>query len=368
MPGEITNEMSKAFMEQREAKRNGTTVPPPAGNEPPATQQAAAAPPPPAQPAPTFDEAAWLKEKSGGKFESWDTLWQAANKPAETITVQPTYANETSKQIAQLLSEDKELEVLPFLQARKLAKDITSMTPENRVRLHLKEEYGLSDTQVEREYNKLYVPAEDGIDPQDLEIDKKKAARRLENDAATATTYFTKKSEEIKLPFAQPKSAAAPQPTAEQKTVLDFGMTYGTDKISSFPFDYAEPQKGLAVKGTYTLPGDRIAAAKSKISVSPEHFLAGLIASRYYTPDGQVNVDALSRDSVFFDDPASMGSSIAKEALEQTFFQRLQQEKKPGLNGTGGPFLDIADTDKATLYKATRIPLSKPAAVTAPTG
>lgn len=376
---QMTDEVSKAILAARTENRNNpnmpgtppatisvatTTVVPPA----PASASSTTVIPPAATPAaPAFDETAWLKEKFEGKFASFDDLNAALNRPPEVRFEPPTFPNDESKFVYEALVSGKELDVLPMLQNRKLAADIPTLPDEDKVRMYLKSEYGLTDAQVEREYNKLYVPVTDGADPLDIEIEQKKAAKRLKNDAATAQQYFASKSVEIKMPFTPAPPPAAPKLTSEQQETMTFGQQFITDKISNAPFEFNEPQKALTVKGKVTLPAVPMEELKSKISKSPEHFLAGLL-TRYYTPDGKVNVDALTRDVYTLDNLPAIATDVAKESLEQTFKQRLFQEKSPGATGTGTPFLVAEDAEKAAAYKAMRIPIARPQSAAVPQG
>jgi hypothetical protein len=358
-----------AIKDQKDNPPAPTPAPEPAAGAVDTPAPAPVPAPPPLTPAATFDEAAWVTEKSGGKFKSWDELQAELNKPPVVQVQQPTFHNDISRQAYEAITGDRIMDLLPVLQTKKMATDIGTMPVDQRVKTYLKVKYDLNDTQAEREYERRYVPDETGLSGIDISIEKKKAEAMLNDEAETAVKYFSQKAEEIKFP--QPQQQAAPQLSEDARKVVQLGSSFAaTDKISKFPFEFdATQEHGIAVKGTVSLPGERIAAIKTQIATDPTSFLAGYL-SRYYTPDKQVNVDALARDIAYLDDPASWANQVAKDAFNQIFVGRLAQERnRPNGTVTGGPFNGTADeTQKNSVYKALRIPDEKKNGVTAPVG
>ncbi len=243
------------------------------------------------------------------------------------------------------------------------------MAPEVQVKTHMKALYGLTDTEVEREFSKSYVPDDTLTDPIDIDIAKKKATSRLNRDAQEAVTYFAKQAEEVKLPFVSSATPPAPKLTPAQEQAYENSNDFITANNSSIPFEFNEPQKALTVKGTYTPNKDRVAAIKAKISADPQAFLAGLIR-RWQTSDEQIDPDRLATDLDYLMNASALAVEIAQGSLEQTFKQRLQQEKQPGANGTtGGPFMTPGDASKEEMYRGMRIPIGRnPNIVAAPQG
>ena len=248
------------------------------------------------------------------------------------------------------------MDTLPILEKRKMAEQFPNLSDDEKVLAFIQTEYpSLTESQRKREFEKRYSFNQDGLSPEDIELETAKINDRKKRDAQTATEYFTKNIPELKLPTFEPPKPAVQELSEQQKQIMQFGSSFNEDKISKFPFEFNAAEKNIAVKGEVVLPDEKITELESKIAQDPESFLAGFVLSRYGTPDKQVNAKALARDILFLNEPALWGNQIAKDTLEQTYLERLKQERHyEGDRNVGGGNTNLSkeQAERAGMYKA----------------
>ena len=154
--------------------------------------------------APTFDETAWLKEKTGGKFEKWDDV-------ASKLEAQPelNFENEQSKTVYEYIQQGKLDEIAQFIVLQKALAGAENASDEEVIKMKMRiEESDLEaddlDLAFEVEFEK---PNEDEMD----EASYKKAMlvynRKLKKAATEARSFLGERKAELKLPaLSQPKT------------------------------------------------------------------------------------------------------------------------------------------------------------------
>ena len=328
----------------------------------------AATPAAPAQP--TFDPNAWLETQSGGKYKSWEAIQADLNKAPERVEVpvQPTFTNDASKAVYEAIVAGKEDDVLPILQARVFARNVATMQPEEIIKTKLKVEYpSLDASDIEAEFASRYQPDQLQLDAVQYAREQKKATDRLKKDAAEAITYFTSAVPEIKLPQVAQPAAAQPAPvqlSPDAQLAVALGETFGSDKVSTVPFEFAVPNTPIKVKGQTALPVEEITQLQSKIEKHPAEFLAGVISRRWGTASGTFNVEAIARDIIALENQQLMANKVAEQTYNQVIIEKLKIDKNYQQGATpsaSGGFQNVGEEAEGALQRLFRIPAEKAA-------
>lgn len=317
---------------------------------------------------PEFNPNTWLETQSGGKYKTWEEIQSDLSKPAEKVEVpvQPVFANDASKALYEAIVGGKEAEVLPILQARAFAKNVTTMQPEEIIKTKLKVDYPSFDaSDIEAEFASRYEPDQLQLDAVQYAREQKKANDRMRKDASEAVTYFTSAVPEIELPkVAQPTAtqAAPAQLSPDAQLAVALGETFGVDKVSSVPFEFAVPNTPIKVKGQTALPVDEIQQLQSKIEKHPGEFLAGVISKRWGAANGTFNVAAIARDIIALENQQAVANKVAEQTYNQVIIEKLKVDKNYQQGATAsasGGFQNPGEEGDVALQRLFRIPTER---------
>jgi DNA-binding Lrp family transcriptional regulator len=306
---------------------------------------------------PTID---W-KQFTDGKFESWEQIQEQLNKPPEVIKeVEPLkFANETSKQIYELLAEGKEEEVLPYLEKKQFVKQLDKYSDEDLIKLSIQREYPSFTTEdVQEEFERLYIPDELELNEKDFKREQKKAADRLKATATKVKNELRTIQDELVLPTQKVDTPPQEQLSDEAKSIVSFGESF-INGDNQFPFEFISEDKTTTVKGEVKIPEDKFLDIKGKIEKSPEAFLAGVISKRWAQTNGQLNAEAIARDFALLSNTGEIVQQAVKQSHDQTLLEKLQRDKnwRPGDIQGGGDFMpDQQQQDRQALNDFFGIP------------
>ncbi len=288
--------------------------------------------------APVFNEEAFFSEKSGGKFKTWDDIQAAMNKQPEVIkeTVQPTFANDASKNLFEMLVAGKEEEALPIIQKRVFAKKLNDLADDDVIISRIREQHpSLDETKAKRYFERQYAINESEYTAEDLEIEKALLIDKKKTDAQSARKYFTDAVGDLQFPAtAAAAPATVPQMSDAAKQVMQFGQEFAKADTSVFPFEFAPEGSQLKVKGQITPSADKVKQLSEQLGNDPEAFVAGFI-TKNWMKDGKFDKEAVARDLTFLSEAPLMFNSVASKVVNQVLEQRLALEKNL-LNGNGG--------------------------------
>lgn len=189
-------------------------------------------------PAPAVDYNGWLREKTAGKFESIEQVLEQINKPAA-----PTFENEQSRQLYEMLQQNKTDEVLDFLQMQAILGRTDKMSPAEKIKLQmLLDNPEWSEQDAEDEFNDRYmVDIDESTMPADkAERLKRAAERKILADSKAASQYLEQKRTELKLPAIGGQPADDPEVTAYKKDIetmneVNKQFTEALENIASQP-------------------------------------------------------------------------------------------------------------------------------------
>ena len=275
-----------------------------------------------------FNEEELFTTTSGGKYKTWEEINTAINKPAEIIkeTVAPTFANDASKQVFDLLVEGKVEETLPILQQRSFATKVQGMQDDDVIVAQLRNKYpSLTDVAARRHLEKTYA-VDSNLDGVDLEIATAMATDKKKIDAQDARKYFADSVQELQFP--KLTSANQPEPVMSDaaKQAQQFGQDFQKSDTSNFVFEFAPDNSTLKVKGQISPDAAKIKAISEQIGDSPEGFLAGFIGKNWMK-EGKFDKDAMARDLAFLADAPNMFNSVTKKTANDVLGQKIASDK-----------------------------------------
>lgn len=285
----------------------------------------------------TADE--WVKELSGGAFDSWDKVKEKLNAPAPA----PQFANDTSKKLHEALVLGKNDEVRQYLNRQHEAANVANLSDEEVVKAKLKQDFpSLTDSQLDDEYAERYhleEPDELNLNERELESAKRKYDRektkigdRIKRDAESARQYFTASAEKIELPdfgqqAAQP--AASVELSEQAKKIVSFGESFSDDKVSNVDFQFKSNDNTVQANGSFKVSAEELKPIIDQIGANPEAFLMGLISKRWGKNGSGEELDpaAIARDVYFLSNPDKFAGSVASQMHRQLLEQWLRANK-----------------------------------------
>lgn len=313
-------------------------------------------------PTTSFDPTAWLNDQSNGAYGNWDEVQAALNKTPEPVTQQLEFPNEVSKILHEALAQGNIEAVADYITKSKIAASVKEASPEDLIKTKWKLEYDLTDAQAQRDFDRQFS-VDELMEPEDLEIEKKKVARKIANEAASAKQFFQQYEQEIKLPSLAPAVQASTAPmvdleSAEAKQALQFArqlnQTLPTD-FSNTPFEFNDPNANINLKGQVVIPQDKLQQIKTQLSGHEEK----AILSRWIEQDGSVNEDRVAYDLYVLTHLPDILKATAADAYHQTRIQVLKQNRnyqEPGPTPAGDPQPSEAEQMVSWFNKTFHVP------------
>lgn len=274
------------------------------------------------------------------------------------------FANEESKQIAQIINEGKLADLKKWVDSKLLTSNLDSLGQEEKLKLYLRMQNPKFDNElINDEYASLYsfdeekddlLDKETGkVDPIKLRKEKLRLEQRIENDLEKANEYFASQSTKVQLP-----SISVPQVT-ENKDYEEHMASVA--KANEFTEKVIIPQtnslKEEDLKMSFEV-NDPKAQMNFRISVIPtkEHLekakdgvlnLTDLIRSIAYDENGTYNPVKAAQfvlKNQYFDEYVK---SVAKQAVNAERVSKIA-ERKNGGNGQRDFSVgnELSDVDK----------------------
>lgn len=299
-----------------------------------------------------IDEDDFIKAKTDGKFESWEQVLEALSQPAK-----PTFENELSEQVYNMLLEGKTQELFEILGTKQFADEVKNMSDEEVLKAYIKTNNPeFDDDDVEAEYNESYTIDEYSFDETKLKREQKKLSQRIKSDVQEAKEFFESLAQDIKLPeLSRPEPVAqspevdaeAEQLIQEQRSRFLTSLNGVESRLTNLPFQWRDEKANVNVNGKYDIPAQEL----SKYRMAAEE-LENYQVERYYK-DGQYLTDKMVRDLYIQDNFDKILTSAISQAVNQTRLEMLKQSKniqsEQEPSGTFKP--NAADEERAMLDK-----------------
>lgn len=200
---------------------------------------------------PSFDEAAWLKEKTGGKYEKWDDLWQLAEKPAEL-----KFENDQSKAIYEHLQKGETEKVAEFLVLQQTLNGLDKASDEEVIKMRMRVEEpdnedinGAFDVDFEK-------PEKGEMSDEQFKREMARYERRLKKVADDARAFLGERKAELVLPSltsdqpaGDPKAELGKEVEATMATIHQ-SVTEALPQVNEFTFTFNN-DKGIELNNPY---------------------------------------------------------------------------------------------------------------------
>lgn len=286
------------------------TTPAVAGAAPSDTTSTAA----PAATTDPIDFDTLLKEKTGGKYEK-----------LEDILSGPKFENDQSKQIYDLLQQNKTEDVFEFLYMQKILEGADKLNDEQKIKLKMQiENPDWTPQDIEDEYESLYSLSGDEVSmPADrLAKEKRGLERKLKADAKAATEYFNSKKSDLKLPELQQAVQAAsedPQVAEFRQQMTDIAkqneeFVAAIDKdisqLASIDLN-VQLDEGVQFQHSFEIPKEEIAQLAQQAKDFWNTF------KQSYTKDGQWQAKKLMEDLYFLNNKQKILKSAVTRAVNE---------------------------------------------------
>jgi hypothetical protein len=295
-----------------------------------------------------LDEDDFIKQRTGGAFNSWEELNEALEAQKKL-----DFENETSRQVYEMIAQGKIDELAEVLNNKKFADSIKDKSDEDVLKAYIK--YNNPDfdaDDIEAEYAEKYTLDEYAFDESKLKREQKKLNQRLKSDVSNAKKFFEDLGGDIKLPEltrniqseeVDPEFEAQSQ---EERNKFLQGLQGVEKRINNIPFSWKDDKANLSITGKFEIPAQDL----SKYRNAAEG-LEDYLVSKYYQ-DGKYEADRLVKDLYLADNFDKIIQSVISQTANQTRLEILKQRKnittEPENTGTYTP---VPQNEEAALYE-----------------
>jgi hypothetical protein len=295
-----------------------------------------------------LDEEDFIKQRTDGRFSSWDELQSALE---EQQTQQIKFENEASEVLYNLIAEGRINEVADILYNKKIADEIKTKPDEEVLKSYIKfQNPEFDNDDIEAEYQEKYSIDEFAFDESKLKREQKKLNQKVKNDVSEAREFFESMSEEIKFPQYTQQQQVEPQEDTEaqeeRQKFLD-SLNGVESRIGSIPFNWKDDKASLSINGKFEIPAQEASKYREAAESLQDYY-----GERYYQ-DGKYNSEKLLKDLYIADNFEKIVQSVISQTANQTRIEMLKQRKNITTDieqqGTYRP--SAADEEKSLLDK-----------------
>ena len=295
-----------------------------------------------------LDEEDFIKQRTDGKYSSWDEL-QAALQEQQVQQIK--FDNEASEALYNLIAEGKINEVADILYNKKIADEIKTKPDDEVLKSYIKfQNPEFDNDDIEAEYQEKYSIDEFAFDESKLKREQKKLNQKVKNDVSEAREFFESMSEEIKFPQYTQQQQVEPQEDTEaqeeRQKFLD-SLNGVESRIGSIPFNWKDDKASLSINGKFEIPAQEASKYREAAESLQDYY-----GERYYQ-DGKYNSEKLLKDLYIADNFEKIVQSVISQTANQTRIEMLKQRKNITTDteqqGTYRP--SAADEEKSLLDK-----------------
>ena len=270
-----------------------------------------------------LDEEDFIKQRTDGKYSSWDEL-QAALQEQQTQQIK--FENETSEALYNLIAEGKISEVAEILYNKKIADEVKTKPDEDVLKSYIKFKNPEFDNEdIEAEYQEKYSIDEYAFDESKLKREQKKLNQKVKTDVSEAREFFESMSEEIKFPQyakAQQQDELQEDTEAQEERQKFLDSLNGVEsRMGSIPFNWKDDKASLTISGKYEVPAQEASKYREAAESLQDYY-----GERYYQ-DGKYNSEKLLKDLYIADNFEKIVQSVISQTANQTRLEMLKQRK-----------------------------------------
>ena len=270
-----------------------------------------------------LDEEDFIKQRTDGKYSSWDEL-QAALQEQQVQQVK--FDNEVSEVLYNLIAEGKINEVADILYNKKIADEIKTKPDDEVLKSYIKfQNPEFDNDDIEAEYQEKYSIDEFAFDESKLKREQKKLNQKVRTDVSEAREFFESMSEEIKFPqYAKAQQQDEPQEDTEaqeeRQKFLD-SLNGVENRIGAIPFNWKDDKASLTINGKFEVPAQEASKYREAAESLQDYY-----GERYYQ-DGKYNSEKLLKDLYIADNFEKIVQSVISQTANQTRLEMLKQRK-----------------------------------------
>ena len=295
-----------------------------------------------------LDEEDFIKQRTDGKYSSWEELQTALQ---EQQTQQIKFENEASEVLYNLIAEGRINEVADILYNKKIADEVKTKADDEVLKSYIKFKNPEFDNEdVEAEYQERYSIDEFAFDESKLKREQKKLNQKVKTDVSEAREFFESMSEEIKFPqYTQQQQVEPQEDTEAQEERNKFleSLNGVESRIGAIPFNWKDDKASLSINGKFEIPAQEASKYREAAESLQDYY-----GERYYQ-DGKYNSEKLLKDLYIADNFEKIAQSIISQTANQTRLEMLKQRKNITTDteqqGTYRP--SAADEEKSLLDK-----------------
>ena len=295
-----------------------------------------------------LDEEDFIKQRTDGKYSSWDEL-QAALQEQQVQQIK--FDNEVSEVLYNLIAEGKINEVADILYNKKIADEIKTKPDDEVLKSYIKfQNPEFDNDDIEAEYQEKYSIDEFAFDESKLKREQKKLNQKVKNDVSEAREFFESMSEEIKFPqYTQQQQVEPQEDTEAQEERNKFleSLNGVESRIGAIPFNWKDDKASLSINGKFEIPAQEASKYREAAESLQDYY-----GERYYQ-DGKYNSEKLLKDLYIADNFEKIVQSVISQTANQTRIEMLKQRKNITTDteqqGTYRP--SAADEEKSLLDK-----------------
>ena len=273
-----------------------------------------------------LDEEDFIKERTGGRFSSWEELDSALNGEQEDIR-EIEFQDENAEALFNLIAEGKIDEIVDILYNKKIADDIRQKPDEDVLKSYIKfQNPDFDNDDIEAEYEEKYSIDEFAFDESKLKREQKKLAQKVRNDVSEAREFFDKMSESVKFPqYTRPQEQSFEpevdiEAQEERQRFLE-SLNGIETRVGAIPFNWKDDKASLSINGKFEIPAQEASKYREAAEGLQDYY-----AERYYQ-DGKYQSDKLLKDLYIADNFDKIIQSVISQTANQTRIEMLKQRK-----------------------------------------
>lgn len=265
-------------------------------------------------PTTSFDEAAWLKEKTGGKFEKWEDVWSKVEQQPEL-----TFENEQSKAVYEHIQKGEYDKLAEFFVLQKTLGNLDNASPEDiiKMRLSIEEPEEDADLLFQVDFEK---PDEDLLSEDEYKRAMVKYNRKLKKAAEDAKAFLNERKAELKLPALSEGKPQAPQQNFEKDVEegmakIHESVVKALPEVKEFALQFNN-NKDVVVDYKYSFSNQEKDSVAQALKDYGQFF-----ESRYATKEGAYDGQKLVNDVLILENlprilQSAVTDAIMKERME----------------------------------------------------
>jgi hypothetical protein len=326
-----------------------------------------------------YDANEYLKQKLG--FDDWDTAAseiEQLKKSKDSSSL--NFENEESRKYYEYAKEQKEDDLLAFLQEKKKIEKLAnadikdantaaeiiklSMYQKNKeleqdeIEFLFKEKFNIPE-KPEQNYDELDSEYEQRVSKWESKVNE--IEKRLVIEAKLAKPELEKIKSQLVLPEISPKQSTFTQEEieAQKKYINDFFVS-ANEVVNSFDgFSATVKDEGVDFNVAYTPSQEERQIVTEQLREFAENNLDAnvIFAQRWVNDDGTLNTKQMTKDLFLLQNEGKIAQKYVNDAANKRLAMHLKKQSNINFSGTGGTF--APDSQQSEMDKLAAVMFAK---------